>query len=143
MRRKRKAILAAVIAASLGLILALTQIGYLPAFLPEIPLPGSLPAPDFSFLKPYGINMSFSDLVVLVGAGFLFLIIGLGLGRTARPQQSKMPTQKPPHPALVKSEVKSTLARPLVVSRKAEPNESLSAEERLSRWLEEKTSRSK
>ncbi len=137
--RRKKTILARVVAASLSLLLVLTQIGYLPAFLPEISVPGSLPAPDLSFLKPYGINMSFSELVVLAGAAFLFLIIGVGLGRAAVPQERKMPHPKPtakPAPTTVKS----TLARPLMASRAAESSEGAStAEERLSRWLKSTT----
>ncbi len=137
--RRKKIILAVVVAASLSLLLALTQIGYLPAFLPEISVPSSLPAPDLSFLKPYGINASFSELVVLVGAAFLFLIIGVGLGRVAVPQEKTMPQPKPTaKPAPAKSEVKRAPVRPLMASPQAEQIKSLSAEDRLSRWLKEK-----
>jgi hypothetical protein len=138
--RRKKTILAVVVAASLSLLLVLTQIGYLPEFLPEISVPGSLPAPDLSFLKPYGINTSFSELVVLAGAAFLFLIIGVGLGRAAVPQERKMPQPRPTtKPAPAKSEVKSPLVRPLRASPQAEQSKSLSAEDRLSRWLKEKS----
>jgi hypothetical protein len=90
--------------------------------------------PDLSFLKTFGLNISFGELLVLCGAALLFLVIGIGLGRTTSSVAKKAPHRESAE-KLVKSEVKSALGRPSGLPPRSLTTARLSAEERLLQML--------